>query len=163
MTLLKRQPCSGNGCDVSYYICSRNSRCNWHHSGTKNCCKSATSSTAPTQTPYTVYSIELNHCRLRRPWCEARGPWRTEQRSSVCFYESRFCLSTSDHRVLVRRRISGTRNRPICGPDTLDLNLELCSREQVSYDTRSNIVVISRTLTENVYVSLVIKPVFLPS
>ncbi|GBM42757.1 hypothetical protein AVEN_81583-1 [Araneus ventricosus] len=43
-----------------------------------------------------------NHCRLRREWCQARAYWRTEWISVVFSDESRFCLGTSNDRVLVR-------------------------------------------------------------
>ncbi|GFX38516.1 transposable element Tc1 transposase [Trichonephila clavipes] len=40
----------------------------------------------------------------QRTWCQARAHWRTEWRSVVFSDESKLCLSTSDGRVLVRRR-----------------------------------------------------------
>ncbi|GBO07957.1 hypothetical protein AVEN_220591-1 [Araneus ventricosus] len=51
-------------------------------------------------------------------------------------------------------------NQPICSLETLDLHLELWSGK--SYDSRSTLVVIPRTLTTNLYVSLVIQHVVLP-
>ncbi|GBO00403.1 hypothetical protein AVEN_36726-1 [Araneus ventricosus] len=76
--------------------------------------------------PVACITLNPNHCRLRRDWCQARAHWRTEWRYVVFSDESWFCLGASEDRV------------------------------------RSTLVVISRTLTANLYISLVIQPVVLP-
>ncbi|GBM19608.1 hypothetical protein AVEN_107286-1 [Araneus ventricosus] len=99
-----------------------------------------------------------NHCRLRRERCQARAHWRMEWRSVVFSDESRFCLGAS----AVRRR-PGERLQPTClrhrhtGPTP-----RVMVWGAISYDSRSTLVVIPRTLTANLYVSLVIQPVVLP-
>ncbi|GBN51054.1 hypothetical protein AVEN_236621-1 [Araneus ventricosus] len=103
-----------------------------------------------------------NHCRLRCEWCQARAYWRTEWRSVAFSDESRFCLGASDGRVLVRRR-PDERLQPTC----LRLRYTrpipgIMVLGTISYDSSSTPVVIPRTLTANLYVSLVIQPVVLP-
>ncbi|GBN34178.1 hypothetical protein AVEN_265569-1 [Araneus ventricosus] len=92
----------------------------------------------------------------------ARAHWRTKWRYVVFSDESRFCLDASDGRVLVRRR-PGERLQPTClrprytGPTSGGMVWGA-----ISYDSRSTLMVIPRTLTGNLYVTLVIKPVVLP-
>ncbi|GBN42264.1 Transposable element Tc1 transposase, partial [Araneus ventricosus] len=112
--------------------------------------------------PVACIPLTPNHCRSRREWCQARAHWRTEWRSVLFSDESRFYLGASDYRVLVRRR-PGERLQPIClrhrhtGPTS-----GVTVWGAISYDSRSTLVVIRRTLTANLYVSLVIQPVVLP-
>ncbi|GBN73285.1 Transposable element Tc1 transposase [Araneus ventricosus] len=103
-----------------------------------------------------------NHCRLRHEWCQARDLWRTEWRSVVFSDESRFCLGASDGRVLVRRR-PGERLQPTClRPRHTGPTPGVMVWGAISYDSKSTLVVIPRTLTANLYVSLVIQSVVLP-
>ncbi|GBL92756.1 hypothetical protein AVEN_119136-1 [Araneus ventricosus] len=85
-----------------------------------------------------------------------------EWRSVLFSDESRFCLGASDGRVLVRKRpgeclqptcLQPRHTRPIPG---------VMVWESISNDSRSTLVVIPRTLTANLYISLVIQPVVLP-
>ncbi|GBL78096.1 hypothetical protein AVEN_143391-1 [Araneus ventricosus] len=76
--------------------------------------------------------------------------------------ESRFCLGASDGRVLVRRR-PGEILKPTClRPRHTGPAPGVMVWGAISYDSRSTLVVIPRTLTANLYVSLVIQPVVLP-
>ncbi|GBN35379.1 Transposable element Tcb2 transposase [Araneus ventricosus] len=112
--------------------------------------------------PAACIPLTPKHCRLRHEWCQARAHWRKEWRSVVFSDESRFCLVASDGRVLVRRR-PGERLQPTClrprhtGPTP---GVMVCGA--ISYDSRSTLVVIPRTLTANLYDSLAIQPVVLP-
>ncbi|GBM55256.1 hypothetical protein AVEN_18078-1 [Araneus ventricosus] len=85
-----------------------------------------------------------------------------EWRSVVFSDESRFCLGASDGRVMVRRR-PGERLQPTClRPRHTGPTPGVMIWGVISYDSRSTLVVISRILTVNLYVSLVIQPVVLP-
>ncbi|GBN00262.1 hypothetical protein AVEN_160125-1 [Araneus ventricosus] len=76
--------------------------------------------------------------------------------------ENRFCLGASDGRVLVQRR-PGERLQPTClRPRHTGPIPGVLVWGAISYDSRSSLVVIPRTLTANLYVSLVIQPVVLP-
>ncbi|GBN61939.1 Transposable element Tc1 transposase, partial [Araneus ventricosus] len=95
-------------------------------------------------------------------WCQARAHWRTEWRSVVFSDESRFYLGASDDRVLVRRR-PGERLQLTClRPRHTGSTPRVMVWGAISYDSRSTLAVIPRTLTANLYVSLVIQPVVLP-
>ncbi|GFX18098.1 HTH_Tnp_Tc3_2 domain-containing protein [Trichonephila clavipes] len=102
------------------------------------------------------------HCRLRLQWCQARAHSRMEGRFVVFTDESRFYHSASDGHVLVRRR-PGERLQPNClrprhtGPTA---GVMVC--KAISYDSRSTLVIIPKTLPANLYDSLVIQPVVLP-
>ncbi|GBL94645.1 Transposable element Tc1 transposase [Araneus ventricosus] len=103
-----------------------------------------------------------NHFRLRREWCQARAHWRTERTSVVFSDERRFCLGGSDDHVLVRRR-PGERLQPTClRPRHTGHTPGVMVWGAISYDSRSTLVVIPRTLATNLYVSLVIQPAVLP-
>ncbi|GBN01746.1 hypothetical protein AVEN_73116-1, partial [Araneus ventricosus] len=112
--------------------------------------------------PVACIPLTTNHCRLRCEWCQARARWTTEWRSVVRSDESRFCLGASDGRLLFRKR-PGERLQTTClrprhtGPTPL-----VMVWGAISYDIRGTLVVIPRTLTANLYVSLVIQPVVLP-
>ncbi|GBN82670.1 hypothetical protein AVEN_103246-1 [Araneus ventricosus] len=87
-------------------------------------------------------------------WCQARAHWRTEWRSVAFSDERRFCLGASDGRMLVRRR-TGERLQPTClRPRHTGPLPGYMVWETISYDSRSSLVVIPRTLTGNFYVSL---------
>ncbi|GBL96936.1 hypothetical protein AVEN_182517-1 [Araneus ventricosus] len=112
--------------------------------------------------PVACIQLTPNHCRLRREWCQARAHWRTEWRSVVFSDGNRFWLGASDVRVLVRRR-PGERLQPTClRPRHTGPTSGVMVWGAISYDSRSTLVVIPRTLTSNLYVSLVIQPVVLP-
>ncbi|GBN81409.1 hypothetical protein AVEN_58133-1 [Araneus ventricosus] len=112
--------------------------------------------------PVACIPLTSNHYRLRREWCQARAHWRTEWRSVVFYDESWFCLGASDGRVLVRRR-PGERLQPTClRPRHTGPTPGVRIWGAVSCDSRSTLVVIPRTLTLNLYVSLVIQSVVLP-
>ncbi|GBL94676.1 Transposable element Tc1 transposase [Araneus ventricosus] len=112
--------------------------------------------------PVACIPLSPIHCRLRREWCQARAHWRTEWRSVVFSDESRFCLGASDGRVLVRRR-PGERLQPPClRPRHTGPTPGIMGWGAISYDSRSTLVVIPRSLTANLYVSLVIQPIVLP-
>ncbi|GBM75879.1 Transposable element Tcb2 transposase [Araneus ventricosus] len=112
--------------------------------------------------PVACIPLTPNHCRLRREWCRARAHWRIKRRSVVLSDERQFCLCASDGRVLVRRRTC-ERLQPTClllrhtGPTP-----GIMVWRAISYDSRSTLVVIPRTLTENLHAILVIQPVVLP-
>ncbi|GBN26918.1 hypothetical protein AVEN_111680-1 [Araneus ventricosus] len=97
--------------------------------------------------PVACIPLTPNHCRLRREWCRARAHWRTEWRSVEFSGERQFCLCASDGRVLVRRR-PGEGMQPTCllpihtGPTP-----GIMVWRAISYDSRSTLVVIPRTLT----------------
>ncbi|GBM50393.1 hypothetical protein AVEN_97216-1 [Araneus ventricosus] len=108
--------------------------------------------------PVACIPLTPNHCRLRREWCQARAHWKTEWRSVVFSDESRFCLGT----VMA-----------VCWPEGGLQPTCLRSRHTgptpgvmvwgaILYDSRSTLMVIPRTLTLNLYISLVIQPVVLP-
>ncbi|GBM00901.1 hypothetical protein AVEN_151363-1 [Araneus ventricosus] len=121
-----------------------------------------TAVTAPSRRPVACIPLTTNHCRLRREWGQARVHWKTEWRCVVFCYESRFCLGASDGRVLVKMR-PGERLQPIClRPRHTGPTSGVVVWGAISYDSRSTLVVIPRTLTSNLYVSLVIQPVVLP-
>ncbi|GFU57217.1 transposable element Tc1 transposase [Trichonephila clavipes] len=85
-----------------------------------------------------------------------------EGRSVVFSNESRFCLGGSDGRVLVRRR-PGERLQPNClWPRHIGPTTGAMVWVTISYDSRGTLWVIPNTLTENLYVSLVIQPIVLP-
>ncbi|GBM30418.1 hypothetical protein AVEN_202997-1, partial [Araneus ventricosus] len=112
--------------------------------------------------PVACIPLTPNHCRSRREWCQARAHLRTEWRSVVFSDESRFCLGADDGRVLVRIR-SGERLQPTClQPRHTGPTPGVMVSGAISYHSRSTLVVIPRTLTANLYVSLVIQPVVLP-
>ncbi|GBN97222.1 Golgin subfamily A member 5 [Araneus ventricosus] len=85
-----------------------------------------------------------------------------EWRSVVFSDESRFCLGASVFHVLVRRS-RGKHLQPTClRPRHTGLAPRVMFWGAISYHSRSTLVVIPRTLTANLYVSLVIQPVVLP-
>ncbi|GBL72493.1 hypothetical protein AVEN_115405-1 [Araneus ventricosus] len=84
-----------------------------------------------------------------------------EWKSVVFSDESRLCLVASDGRVLVRRR-PGERLQPTClQPGHTGSTPGIMVWSSISYDSRSTLMVIPRTLTANLYFSLVIPPVVL--
>ncbi|GBN63918.1 hypothetical protein AVEN_135855-1 [Araneus ventricosus] len=112
--------------------------------------------------PVACIPLTPNHFRLRRGWCQARVHWRTEWRSVVFSDESRLCLGDSDGRVLVRRR-PGERRQPTClRPRYTGPTPGIMVWGAIFYHSRSTLVLIPRTLSTNLYVSLVIQPVVLP-
>ncbi|GBN07781.1 Transposable element Tc1 transposase [Araneus ventricosus] len=112
--------------------------------------------------PVACIPLTPKHCRLRREWCQARAHWRAEWRSFVFSDESRFFLGASDDRVLVRRR-TGEHLQPTClRPRHTGPTPGVMAWGAIFYDSRSTFVVILRTLTANLYVSLVTQPVVLP-
>ncbi|GBM88383.1 hypothetical protein AVEN_149440-1 [Araneus ventricosus] len=112
--------------------------------------------------PVAYIPLTPNHCRLRREWCEARAHWRTEWISVVFSDESRFCLGAIDGRVLVKRK-PGERLQPTClRPRHTGPTPGVMVWGAISYDSSSTLMAIPRTLTANLYVSLVIQPVVLP-
>ncbi|GBM44006.1 hypothetical protein AVEN_218154-1 [Araneus ventricosus] len=112
--------------------------------------------------PIACIPLTPNHCRLRREWCQTSAHWRTEWRYVVFSDESRFCLGASDGCVLAKRR-PGERLQPTCPrPKHTGPTPGIMVWGAISYDSRSTLMVIPRTLTENLYVSLVIQPVVLP-
>ncbi|GBL92307.1 hypothetical protein AVEN_35850-1 [Araneus ventricosus] len=112
--------------------------------------------------PVACIPLIPNHCRLRREWCQARAHCRTEWRSVVFSDKNWFCLGASDFRVLVRRR-TGESMQPIClRPRHTGPTPGVMVWGAISYDSSSTLVVAPRTLTANLYVSLVIQPVVLP-
>ncbi|GBO27414.1 hypothetical protein AVEN_15899-1 [Araneus ventricosus] len=112
--------------------------------------------------PVACISLTPNHYRLRHEWFQARAHRRTEWRSAVFSDESRFCLGASDGRVLVRRK-PGERLQPTClRPRHTKSTPGVMVWGAISYDSRRTLVVIPRTLTANLDVSLVIQPVVLP-
>ncbi|GBM94183.1 hypothetical protein AVEN_100403-1 [Araneus ventricosus] len=115
-----------------------------------------------TRRPVACIPLTPNHCRLRCEWCQARAHWSTEWRSVVFSDESRFCHGASDGRMLVRRR-PGERLQPTClRPRHTGPTPGVMVWGEISYDSRRTLVVIPRTMTANLYVSLVIQPVVLP-
>ncbi|GBO19986.1 Transposable element Tc1 transposase, partial [Araneus ventricosus] len=112
--------------------------------------------------PVAGIPLTPKHCRLRLAWCQARAHWRTEWRSVVFSDESRFCLGANDGRVLVRRR-PGECLQPTClWPRHTEPSPGVMLWGAIVYDSRSTLVIIPRTLTANLYVSLAIQPVVLP-
>ncbi|GFT91955.1 transposable element Tc1 transposase [Trichonephila clavipes] len=94
-----------------------------------------------------VYSIDSKPLCLRRQRCQARAHWRTVWRSVAFSEESRFCFDASEDHVLVRRSPGGH----------LQQN---CLRPRHT-GSAPGVMVISKTLTANLYVSLVIQPIVL--
>ena len=114
------------------------------------------------RSPVACIPLTPSHCLLRRQWWQARAHWRTEWRSIVFSYESRFCRGTSDGSVLVRRRPGESLQSNCLRPRHMGPTPGVMVWGTISYDSRSTLVVIPNTLTANLYVSLVIQPVVLP-
>ncbi|GBM58368.1 hypothetical protein AVEN_185479-1 [Araneus ventricosus] len=115
-----------------------------------------------TRRPVACIPLTPNHCRLQRERCQSRTHWRTECRSVVFSHESRFSLGASDGRALVIRS-SGERLQPTClQPRHTGPTPGVMVWGDISYDSRSTLVVIPCTLITNLYVSLVIQSVVLP-
>ncbi|GFY12954.1 transposable element Tc1 transposase [Trichonephila clavipes] len=86
--------------------------------------------------------------------CQVRSRWR----SAVCF----FCLDTSDGRVLVRRRPGKRLHSNCLRPRHTGPAIGVMVWGEISYDSKSNLVVTPNTPTVNLYVSLVIQSIILP-
>ncbi|GBM96407.1 hypothetical protein AVEN_24713-1 [Araneus ventricosus] len=112
--------------------------------------------------PVACILLTPNHGCLRREWCQARAHWRTEWRSVVFPDKSRFCLGASDGRALVRRRPGEHLQQTCLRSRHTGSTPGVMVWGAISYDSRSTLVVIPRTLTANLYVSLVINYVVLP-
>ncbi|GFY14630.1 HTH_Tnp_Tc3_2 domain-containing protein [Trichonephila clavipes] len=85
-----------------------------------------------------------------------------EWKSGVFSDESRFCLGASDGHVLVRRRPGERRLRNCQRPSHTRPAPGVMVRGAISYDSKNSLMVITNTLTANLYVNLVIHPIVLP-
>ncbi|GBM84571.1 hypothetical protein AVEN_33845-1 [Araneus ventricosus] len=114
------------------------------------------------RSPVECIPLTSNHCHLRHEWCQATAHWSTEWRSVMFSAESRFCLGASDGRLLVRRS-PDERLQPTCLPSRhTGPTPGVMVWGAISYDSRSILVVIPLTLTENLHVSLMIQSFVLP-
>ncbi|GFT79027.1 transposable element Tcb2 transposase [Trichonephila clavipes] len=83
--------------------------------------------------PFRALPLTPEHRQLRLQWCQARSMWNVTDWQKVVFSdESRFVLGTDDNRVWVWRRLA--------------------------YDSRSTLIVIRGTLTDQRYVDDILRP-----
>ncbi|GFT23552.1 transposable element Tcb2 transposase [Trichonephila clavipes] len=83
--------------------------------------------------PFRALPLTPEHRQLRRHWCQARSMWNVTDWQKVVFSdESRFLLRTDDKRVWVWRR--------------------------PAYDSRSTLIVMRGTLTDQRYVDDILRP-----
>ncbi|GFX20005.1 transposable element Tcb2 transposase [Trichonephila clavipes] len=114
-----------------------------------------------------IWHIAVAHGKLRARYpvvCIPLTPshLRWEWRSVVFYDESRFCLGASDGCVLVRRK-PGEHLQPNCmWSRHTGHTPEVMIWGAISCDSWSTFVVIPKTLTANLYISLVIQPIVLP-
>ncbi|GFW63115.1 transposable element Tc1 transposase [Trichonephila clavipes] len=158
-----RLPYSRYGCGASNCVSRRNSSCCWYPSDIMNSWNSVTTRTTPSQALDRVYSTDSpNHFHLPRQLCQAKARWRVEWRCVVFSDECRFLLGASDGHVLVKRR-PGKHLEPNClQPRCIRLTTGVIVWGEISYDSRSTVVVSPNTLTGNLFVSLIIQTIGLP-
>lgn len=104
-----------------------------------------------------------HHRRLRLLWCRDREAWNDEEWRRIMFSdESRFCMSTDDHRVRVRRRRGQRTNPSNIVERHTGVTPGIMVWGAIGYGFRSPLVVIRGTLTAERYVTDILRPHVLP-
>ncbi|GFW66506.1 transposable element Tcb2 transposase, partial [Trichonephila clavipes] len=113
--------------------------------------------------PLHMLPLTPTHRRLRLEWCRARENWTAVEWNQAGFSdESRFNLSSDDNCVRVWKP-DGERLNPAFAlqPHTTP-SAGVMLRGTIAYNTRSTLVLISGTMTAQLYVHDILQPHVLP-
>jgi hypothetical protein len=102
------------------------------------------------------------HCQQRQAWCTARRNWTIEWQTIVFSDESRFCLGQSDSRQHVRRRPGERAHPDVVTERHTGPTPGVMVWGAISYDSRSDLVVVQGTMNARQYVDRVVQPVVIP-
>jgi transposase len=102
------------------------------------------------------------HRKKRYQWCNDKLTWTHEWNKVVFSDESRFCFGQSDGRKRVRRR-AGERGHPLVILESHSYKTSgVMVWGAISYDSKSELVVINGTLNASKYVDEILEPVVKP-
>ncbi|GFY08320.1 transposable element Tc1 transposase [Trichonephila clavipes] len=97
--------------------------------------------------------------QLRLQWCQARSMWNVTDWQKVVFSdESRFVLGTDDNRVRVWRRPGERYNSPHIVLRHTARTARVMVWGAIAYDSRSTLIMIRGTLTDQHYVDDILRP-----
>ncbi|GFX23177.1 transposable element Tcb2 transposase [Trichonephila clavipes] len=114
--------------------------------------------------PFRALPLTPEHRQLRLQWCQARSIWNVTDWQKVVFSdESRFVLGTDDNRVRVWRRPGEWYNSPHTVLSHTARTAGVMVWEVIAYDSRSTLIVMRETLTDQHYVDDILRPHVGPS
>ncbi|GFW22130.1 transposable element Tcb1 transposase [Trichonephila clavipes] len=103
--------------------------------------------------PFHVLPLTPEHRQLRLQWCQARSMWNVTDWQKVVFSnESRFVLGTDDNRALV----SGTIPPTVLRHTARTAGVMVWGA--IAYDSRSTLIVMRGTLTDQRYADDILRP-----
>ncbi|GFY11183.1 transposable element Tc1 transposase [Trichonephila clavipes] len=109
--------------------------------------------------PFRALPLTPEHRQLRLQWCKARSMWNVTDWQKVVFSdESRFVLGTDDNRVWVWRRPGERYNSPHTVLRHTGRTAGVMVWRAIAYDSRSNLIVMRGTLTDQRYVDDILRP-----
>ncbi|GFX41752.1 transposable element Tc1 transposase [Trichonephila clavipes] len=109
--------------------------------------------------PFRALPLTPIHRQLRLQWCQARSMWNVTDWQKVVFSdESRFVLWTDDNRVRVWRRPGERYNFPYTVIRHTGRTAGVMVWGVIAYDSRSTLIVMRGTLTDQRYVDDILRP-----
>lgn len=112
--------------------------------------------------PLQCLPLTRYHRQQRLTFCRARLNWTVEWQRVVFSDESRFCLGQSDRRQRVRRRPGERANPAVIVERHTSPTPGVMVWGAISYDGRSDLVIVQGSMTARQYVDRVINPVVIP-
>ncbi|GFX96413.1 transposable element Tc1 transposase [Trichonephila clavipes] len=109
--------------------------------------------------PFRALPLTPEHRQLRLQWCQARSTWNVTDWQKVVFSdESWFVLGTGDNRVRVWRRSGERYNSPHTVLSHTAHTAGVMVWGAIAYDSRSTLIVMRGTLTDQRYVDDILRP-----
>ncbi|KFM57547.1 Transposable element Tcb2 transposase, partial [Stegodyphus mimosarum] len=102
------------------------------------------------------------HRRQSLEWCRTKAMWMTEWRNVVFSDELRFCLSSDSRRIRVCRRREDRSNPAVTVERQTARQHGIMVWGAIAYDSRSPLVRIQGTTTDQRYLDNVLRPVAIP-
>ncbi|GFW84398.1 transposable element Tcb2 transposase [Trichonephila clavipes] len=113
--------------------------------------------------PFRALPLTSEHRQLPLQWCQARSMWNVTDRQKVVFSdESRFVLGKDDNRVRVWRRPCEWYNSPHTVLHHTARTAGAMVWEAIAYDSRFTLIVMRGTLTGQLYVDDILRPLVGP-
>ncbi|GFS79215.1 transposable element Tcb2 transposase [Trichonephila clavipes] len=113
--------------------------------------------------PFRALPLTAEHRQLRLQWCQARSIRNVTDWQKIVFSdESRFVLETDDNRVRVWRRPGERYNSPHTVLRHTARTAGVMVRGPIAYDSRTTLIVMRGTLTDQRYVDDILRPHTLP-
>ncbi|GFV73538.1 transposable element Tcb2 transposase [Trichonephila clavipes] len=112
-----------------------------------------------TKRPFRALPLTPEHRQLRLQWCQARSMWNVTDWQKVVFSdESRFVLGTDDNHVRVWGRPGERYNSPHTVLRHTARTAGVMVLGALAYDSRSTLIVMRGTLTDQRYVDDILRP-----